>query len=228
MKLKEILTETFLGIVPIVVVISLLQFTIAPVETDIYIKFLVGTFCVILGLMLFLMGIELGFSKIGESIGSALVKTGRLRLILLFAAVLGFIVTLLEPDVQVFSVQATGLISSINVQQFTIIVAAGIGVFIAFAFLRLFVKIPMKYIVLIAYTVAFIIVIFCPKDIASVAFDVSGATTGALTTPFVLSLAMGVTSMISKKESTTSGFGILGIASMGPILMVLLMGVLAK
>ena len=83
-------------------------------------------------------------------------------------------------------------------------------------------------IVFIAYIISFLIVIFCPKDIASIAFDVSGATTGALTTPFVLSLAMGVTSMISKKESTTSSFGILGIASMGPILLVLMMGVLTR
>ena len=228
MKLKGILMETLLGIVPIVVVISLLQFTIAPVEIELYVKFLVGTAFVVLGLMLFLMGIELGFSQIGESIGNALVKTGRLRLILLFTAVLGFVVTLLEPDVQVFSVQADRLISSINGHQFTMIVAVGIGIFISLAFLRLFVKIHMKYIVFVAYTLAFLIVIFCPKDIASVAFDVSGATTGALTTPFVLSLAMGITSMISKKESTTSGFGILGIASMGPILLVLLMGVLTK
>jgi len=228
MKLKGILIETFMGIIPIVAVISLLQFTVAPVEMELYIKFLVGTVFVVIGLMFFLMGIELGFSKIGEGIGSALVKTGKLRMILLFTAILGFVVTLLEPDVQVFSVQADRLISSINGNDFTMIVAWGIGIFISLAFLRLFVKIPIKYLVLIVYTIAFVIVYFCPKDIASVAFDVSGATTGALTTPFVLSLAMGVTSMISKKESTTSGFGILGIASMGPILLVLIMGVLTK
>jgi len=194
-----------------------------------YINFLVGTALVVVGLMLFLMGIELGFSRIGESIGNALIKTGRLRLILLFTAVLGFVVTLLEPDVQIFSVQADRLISSIDGNQFTLIVALGIGIFISLAFLRLFVKIPMKYIVFVVYTLAFILVVLCQnKDIASVAFDVSGATTGALTTPFVLSLAVGVTSMISKKETTTSSFGILGIASMGPILLVLLMGVLVK
>lgn len=228
MKLKSILVETFMGIVPIVLVISLLQFTIAPVEMELYINFLMGTGLVVVGLMLFLVGIELGFLRIGESIGSALVKTGQLRMILLFTAILGFAVTLLEPDVQVFSLQASELIASIDGAEFTAIVAVGVGIFIALAFLRLFVNIPIKYIVASVYTLAFIIVIFCPKDIASVAFDVSGATTGALTTPFVLSLASGVTSMISKKESTSDGFGILGIASMGPILLVLLMGVLTK
>ena len=228
MRIKTIFNETLIGIFPILLVITILQFTITPVETELYIKFLIGTIMVVVGLVMFLIGVEVGFLKIGESIGSALVKTGRLRMILLFAAVLGFAATLLEPDVHVFSAQASELISKIDAPLFMSIVALGVGLFMIIAFLRMFVKIPMKYIVFFSYTLSFIILISCPTDIASVAFDAGGTTTGVLTTPFVLSLALGVTSMISQKERTTNSFGILGIASMGPILAVLLMGVIAK
>ncbi|MBQ7668970.1 MAG: DUF1538 domain-containing protein [Clostridia bacterium] len=228
MRLKTILSETLIGILPILIVISILQFTIVPVEMDLYIKFLVGTVMVVIGLVMFLVGVEIGFLKIGESIGSALVKTGHLRMILLFTAVLGFAATLLEPDVHVFSEQASDFIAKIDAPLFMAIIALGVGLFMIIAFLRMFVKIPMKYIVFVSYTLSFIILIFCPQDLRNVAFDAGGVTTGVLTTPFVLSLAMGVTSMISQKERTTNSFGILGIASMGPILAVLLMGVIAR
>jgi len=177
--------------------------------------------------VLFLAGVEIGFLKIGESIGNALVKTGHLAAILTFTAILGFAVTLLEPDVQVFILQAADAVAGLEVLKTTIVVAIGIGIFLALAFLRLFIKIPMKYITLVVFTICFVLVAICKNNgIASVAFDASGATTGALTTPFVISLAMGITSMISRKSSTSSAFGILGIASMGPILLILLMEVL--
>ena len=228
MKIKELFKETILGILPMLLIITLLQFTIVPVAMDLYIRFLYCTLFVVGGLTLFLFGIDIGFIKIGEHLGHGLVKSGHLRLILLFAVLLGFGVTLLEPDIQVFSAQAAELIENVDGMQLASVVALGVGIFVAIAFVRIFMKVKIKYILLVGYLLAFALIPFCNAELAYVAFDAGGATTGALTVPFLLSLAAGVSSMISKKQSTSSAFGMIGIASIGPILSVLIMGVIAR
>ncbi|MBP3284040.1 MAG: DUF1538 domain-containing protein [Clostridia bacterium] len=228
MKLKALLKETLLGILPILLIITLLQFTIVPVSAELYVRFLYCTVFVVVGLTLFLFGIDIGFIKIGGHLGHALVKSGHLRLILLFAVILGFSVTLLEPDIQVFSAQAAELIEGVDGMQLASVIALGVGIYVSVAFLRIFLKIKIKYILLFGYSLAFLLIPFCKPDLSYIAFDAGGATTGALTVPFLLSLAAGVSSMISKKPSTSSAFGMIGIASIGPILSVLIMGVIAK
>ena len=152
MKIKNILKEVVLGILPVVVIITLLHFSIAPVANEMYVKFLVSTCFVILGLFLFLIGIEYGFQSAGESIGKAI----------------------------------------------------GVGLFVGVAFLRMFLSIPIKYILLVGYILAFVLVLFSPIELSAAAFDAGGATTGALTVPFMLSLAIGVSSMISKNRKTSN------------------------
>lgn len=227
MDIKQTLKEILLGIFPVLILITLLQFTIAPVPFATFYNFLIATLFVICGLFLFLFGIEFGFLKIGEHIGSALVKTGHMRLLLLFGVILGFGVTLLEPDVQVFSDQVANMLATVNGTTLAAIIAIGVGIFTAIAFLRMFLNVPIKYILIAGYLLAFLLVLICPPEISSVAFDAGGATTGILTVPFILSLAMGISSLISKKKSTSNSFGIIGIASLGPILSVLIMGVIA-
>ncbi len=228
MKFKNTLKEIIIGIFPVLVVITLLQFTITPVEMELYIRFLWSTAFVVIGLFLFLVGIEYGFQRAGESIGKAVVKTGKLSWILFITILLGFGVTLLEPDVQVFSEQAATMIESVDAFEFCLVIAIGVGLFVGAAFLRMFLNVPIKYILLVGYALAFALVAFCPTDISAAAFDAGGATTGALTVPFLLSLAIGVASMISKNKKTVGSFGIIGIASLGPILSILIMGVLTK
>ncbi len=228
MKVKSTLKEIITGILPVVIMITILQFTITPVDIELYIRFLWSTVFVIVGLFLFLLGIEYGFEQAGESIGKAVVKSGKLRWILFVTILLGFGVTMLEPDVQVFSKQAEFMIESVNAFQFQAVIAVGVGLFIGLAFLRIFLKIKMRYIVLLGYILAFILIPFCSIDLSSDAFDAGGATTGALTVPFMLSLAIGISSMISKDKNTSNSFGIIGIASLGPILSILIMGVITR
>lgn len=228
MKIKEAFWEVLIGILPIALVITLLQFTITPVPMATYIKFLWSTTFVIIGLFLFLIGIEYGFLEAGENIGRATVKLGKLRWILFITILLGFGVTLLEPDVQVFSNQAAELIEYIDGNELCAAIAIGVGLFVGIAFLRIFLKISIKYILIFGYFLVFALVLFCPNDLASVAFDAGGATTGALTVPFLLSLSMGISSMISRGKKSSDSFGIIGIASLGPILSILIMGVFAK
>lgn len=228
MNFNKMLKEIVIGILPVLVIITILHFTITPVETELYIRFLWSTAFIIIGLFLFLIGIEYGFQQAGESIGRAVVKSGKLRWILFIAVILGFGVTLLEPDVQVFSEQAAAMIESVDAFELCLVIAIGVGLFVGAAFLRMFLGITIKYILLFGYLLAFILVAFCPIDISAAAFDAGGATTGALTVPFLLSLSMGIASMISKNKKTSGSFGIIGIASLGPILSILIMGVLTK
>lgn len=228
MKIKELLKEIIYGILPVFIIVTILQFTVVRVSQDVYIDFLWSTGFVTVGLFLFLIGIQYGFLEAGESIGRATVKLGKLRWILAITVVLGFCITLLEPDVQVFSTQAAEMISKIDGTMLCTVIAIGVGIFVGIAFLRMFLNIPIKYILIAGYLIAFGLLTICPKDLATTAFDAGGATTGALTVPFLLSLTMGVSSMISKKNKTSDGFGIIGIASLGPILAVLIMGVIGK
>lgn len=228
MKLKEVFREVLIGILPIALVITILQFTITPVAMETYLNFLWCTAFVIIGLFLFLIGIQYGFLEAGENIGRATVKLGKLRWILFITVLLGFGVTLLEPDVQVFSNQAADLIESINGETLCTVIAIGVGLFVGIAFLRMFLNLPIRYILIAGYLLVFGLVAICPPDLAAAAFDAGGATTGALTVPFLLSLSMGISSMLSKKKESSDSFGIIGIASLGPILSILIMGVINR
>ena len=228
MKLKEVFREVIVGILPIVLVITILQFTITPVPMETYLTFLWCTAFVIIGLFLFLIGIQYGFLEAGENIGRATVKLGKMRWILFVTILLGFGVTLLEPDVQVFSNQAADLIESVDGENLCTVIAIGVGLFVGIAFFRMFLNISIKYILIVGYLLVFSFVAICSPDLAAAAFDAGGATTGALTVPFLLSLAMGISSMLSRKKESSDSFGIIGIASLGPILSILLMGVINR
>lgn len=227
MDLKKVFNEVLTGILPVFIIITLLQFTLVEVDFSLYLNFLWSSFFVVFGLTLFLIGINYGFLRAGESIGKAIIKLGKLSLILLIVAILGLGVTILEPDVQVFSHQAASIIEQIDGTTFCVFIALGVGVFTSLAFLRMLLNLPIKYILLIGYILAFVLAINC-QELFAVAFDAGGATTGALTVPFILSLAMGFSSIISKKKDSSSSLGIIGIASLGPILITLLMGVMSK
>ncbi len=170
MKLKEVFREVIIGILPIALVITILQFTITPVAMETYLTFLWCTVFVIIGLFLFLIGIQYGFLEAGENIGRATVKLGKMRWILFVTILLGFGVTLLEPDVQVFSNQAADLIESINGETLCMVIAIGVGLFVGIAFLRMFLNISIKYI-LIAITWIFSMVmikLYAPADTENV------------------------------------------------------------
>ena len=225
MNLKNAFKEVISGILPIFIIVTLLQFTIIKVDMSLYINFFLSSFLVVAGLTLFLIGIHHGFFKAGEHIGKAIIHLGKLSIILLIITILGFGVTLVEPDVLVFSNQAASIIEQIDGTTFCVFIALGVGIFTAFAFLRMLLNIPIKYIMIVGYIIAFILALNC-TELFAVGFDAGGATTGALTVPFILSLAMGFSSVISKKNKTANSLGIIGVASLGPILAVLIMGVI--
>lgn len=183
-------------------------------------QFLFGTVLTILGLTIFLLGADIGIIPIGEKVGTALTRKRNLPLLLGVAFLIGFLVTIAEPDVQVLAKQICGINPAINSTVLVIFIALGIGLFVALGLMRTVLQIPMKYFMAAAYIVVFALAAFTSETFVPLAFDASGATTGPMTVPFIFALGMGVASKNNKDDS----FGLTGIASIGPIMAVLILG----
>lgn len=223
-KLKEVLS----AVLPIVVIVILLNFTLTPLENNLFPAFIVGSLLVVVGLTIFLFGIDNSIDPIGHSIGNLLVHRGKISLVIVVGVVLGFFISFAEPDLHILAQQ----VSDVTSGQFgrwlmVIVVSIGLGVMMSLGLLRILKNVPLKVTFLLAYGVIFILSIFSSPDFLAIAFDSSGATTGALTTPFMLALAGGVAAM--KKDSKTSeadSFGLVGISSSGAIIGVLSAGLI--
>ena len=223
-KLKEVLSAVFL----VVVIVSILHITIAPVGGNMYTAFLIGSFLVIIGLTIFLFGIDQSIDVIGHNIGNFLVQKGKIALVIVVGLVLGFFISFAEPDLHILANQ----VSDVTSGQFgrwlmVTAVSIGIGVMMTLGMLRILKNVALKTTFMLAYGLIFILSFFSTPDFLAIAFDASGATTGALTTPFMLALASGVASM--KKDSKTSeadSFGLVGISSTGAIIGVLSSGII--
>ncbi|MCM3713709.1 DUF1538 domain-containing protein [Alkalihalobacillus oceani] len=225
--IKDTFKEVVLAIIPITAVIILLQFTLIGLPLDVFLQFLVGVVLVSTGLFLFLIGVHIGLLPIGEMIGSTLPKTNKVWLIVLVGFILGFVVTVAEPDVRVLSSQIED-VSSGNISQMVLIyaVALGVAIFVALAMLRIIFGIELKWLLFGGYAAVFILSAFTASDFVPISFDAGGVTTGPMTVPFILALGVGVASVLRGKSSSSDSFGLVALASIGPILAVLVLGVI--
>lgn len=219
-KLKEVLAS----VLPITFIVLILHFTISPLESNMFFAFLIGSVLVIFGLTIFLFGISQGIEPIGHGVGNAITKSNSFAVIITTMLVLGFFISYAEPDLHILAKQVDAVTSG----QFdnilmVIVVSIGIGVMMTLGMLRILKDIRLKYVFAGAYSLIFILSLFSSSDFLAIAFDASGATTGAITVPFMLALAAGFSAM--KKDSKMSeadSFGLVGISSTGAILGVLI------
>lgn len=225
--LKETFIDVLKSFVPLSLLITMLQFTVVFLPMDVFSDFILGALLSSVGIYLFLLGIEVGLSPVGEMVGQSLSKTGKLSLILGFGFLLGFVVTIAEPGVQVLSNQVEfvsgGEVPSVVLLLF---VSLGVGIFVALSLLRTIFNISLLKILGSGYIVIFILALLTPPSFVPIALDAGGATTGAMAVPFILSLGVGVTSVLSKKAKSSESFGLIAIASIGPVIAVLLLGVI--
>lgn len=206
--------------------VILLHFTVSPLQGSTVIHFLIGGILTIVGLALFLLGADIGIIPIGERGGASLTKKRNLPLLLGSAFAIGFIITFAEPDVQVLAKQVQLINPSVNAIVLVTMISIGVGLFVSLGLLRTVLQIPIKLIFLIFYVLLFILAFFTPSDFLSVAFDAGGATTGPLTVPFILALGLGVASVESGKNSHSDSFGLTGLVSIGPIIAVVILGII--
>ncbi len=224
---REVLVEVIQSIVPVCAVVLILQFTMIGMPALALLQFLIGAAMVLLGLFLFLQGVRIGLLPIGEMVGSHLPNLRSIPLILLVALSLGFAITAAEPDVRVLAYQVE-VVSEGEIERSILIptVALGVGFFLCLALSRVFLGIPIAYLLAFGYSLILLLFPFTPPHFVPVAFDAGGVTTGPMTVPFILALGFGFSSVLGGKSPLSDGFGLVGLASIGPIIAVMLLGVL--
>lgn len=217
---EEKLKETVKAVLPILLIVLLLCFTIAPIPPSILMTFLVGAVLLIVGMLFFNVGVDLSMTPMGERVGAIMTKSKNVYIVILISFIMGFVITISEPDLQVLAQQVP------SVPNLTIImaVALGVAVFLVFAILRMLLGIPLSRILLFFYIILFALTIFVPGDFMAIAFDSGGVTTGPMTVPFIMSFGIGISAIRSDKHAEDDSFGLVSMCSIGPIIAVLILG----
>lgn len=221
-KLKEKWQEAVSAVLPIIGIVLLLCFGVAPISPSILLCFLMGAVLLLVGMMFFTLGAEVAMSPMGERIGTCLTRSKKLWLVLGLSFLLGFIITISEPDLQVLAQQVPAVPNMVLILS----VACGVGVFLVVAFMRMLFGIMLPPLLLVFYTIIFVLAFFVPKDFLSVAFDSGGVTTGPMTVPFIMALGIGISSIRSDRHAADDSFGLVALCSIGPILAVMILGMI--
>ena len=225
-KLKEVL----MSVLPITFIVLGLNFTVSPLDSSLLFSFLIGSVLVIVGLTIFLFGIDQGLEPIGHGIGNTVTNSNSFAVIITVSLILGFFISFAEPDLHILANQ----VDSVTSGQFektlmVMVVSIGIGIMMTLGMIRILRGVRLRYVFTGAYALILVLSLFSSSDFLAIAFDASGATTGAITVPFMLALAAGISSL--KKDSKMNeadSFGLVGISSTGAILGVLIAGIFLK
>ena len=220
-QLKEKTKEALTSVLPITTIVLLLSFTLVPMETGTLFLFLAGALLLIIGMGFFQLGAEMAMTPLGQGIGSRLMKGKKIWLIAFVCFLMGAVITIAEPDLQVLAHQVASVPNLVLIYT----IAAGVGIFLVIAFLRILFKISLSKMLTALYILLFILSFFAPDEFTAVAFDSGGVTTGPMTVPFIMALGVGLSAARSDKDSTNDSFGLVALCSVGPVIMVLLLGI---
>lgn len=221
-KLREKLMEALNAVLPILAIVLALCFTIAPISPSILLCFLLGAAMIIVGIMFFTLGAEMSMTPMGERVGTAVTKRRSLPFLILVGFVLGFIITISEPDLQVLAQQVPSIPNAVLI----LAVAVGVGVFLVVALLRMLLGVPLPPLLTALYLLVFVLTLFVPPSFLAVAFDSGGVTTGPMTVPFIMALGVGISAIRNDRHAADDSFGLVALCSVGPILAVLLLGMI--
>ena len=220
-KLKEKIKESLSSVLPITIIVLLLSITLVPMEIGTLALFLTGAFLLIVGMGFFQLGAEMAMTPLGQGVGGRLIKSKKILFVVLISFLMGAIITIAEPDLQVLANQ----VASIPNQVLIWTVAVGVGIFLVIAVLRILFHISLSKMLLIFYILLFVLSFFSPDSFTTVAFDSGGVTTGPMTVPFIMALGVGLSAARSDPDGASDSFGLVALCSIGPIMMVLLLGI---
>ena len=220
----EKVVESLFSVLPIVIIVFLLCLYISPMQPDLLLTFLVGALMLIIGMGLFSLGAEQSMTPIGNQIGTALTRTKNLPLILAVSFLLGFAITIAEPDLQVLAQTVPHISNTVLL----ITVGAGVGFFMSVCMLRILTGMRLRLLLIFFYAIIFLLAFFADKNFLGIAFDSGGVTTGPMTVPFILALGLGVSNVRSDKNAEADSFGLVALCSIGPVLAVLILGFFYK
>ncbi len=220
-KLKEKTKEALESVLPITIIVLLISVTLVPMDIGILAMFLTGAFLLIIGMGFFQLGVEMAMTPLGQGVGSKLMKSSKVWLLVCICFVMGALITIAEPDLQVLANQVASIPNAILIGT----VAIGVGIFTVVAVLRILFKISLSKMLMVFYILLFVLSIFSPSEFTAVAFDSGGVTTGPMTVPFIMALGVGLSAARSDKDSANDSFGLVALCSVGPIMAVMLLGI---
>lgn len=228
--LTEKIREVLMSVLPITIIVLILNFTLTPIDMNLLIRFMIGTVAIVIGLSIFLVGVDIGVTPIGNIMGTNIAKTNKLWIVIVAGLLLGFFISVAEPDLQILGGQVEFVTSGLVSKWLIVaIVSIGIAVMLSLGLGRIVYNFPLYKLLTIIYGFILVLALFTSPEFLAISFDASGATTGAMTVPFILALATGVSRL--KKDSKSSekdSFGLVAIASTGAIISVMLMSILSK
>lgn len=216
--------ESLSSVLPIAIIVLVLSVTCVTLAAGVLVVFIFGTILLILGMSFFTVGSGISMEPLGDGIGKYLNKNNRLIIPLVICFILGFFITVSEPDLQVLAEQVPTIPNSMLI----ICVGIGVGVFLSITFLRNKKEIPLRNLLWIFYILIIGLSFFAPDEFVATAFDSGGVTTGPITVPFIMALGAGLASVKKGKHAGENSFGLVALCSIGPILSVLLLSIFYK
>ena len=235
--LKSLL-ESFYDLLPIVLVIGFFQLAVLQQPIPNLLEILIGSFFVLIGLTLFVQGLEMGLFPLGESLAFAFARKGSLTWLLIFAFALGFGTTVAEPALIAVANEAAKVAAESRVIEATeqartdyafglrLTVALSVGFAIVIGVLRIVRGWPVQYLIIGGYLGVIIMTFFAPPEIIGIAYDSGGVTTSTITVPLVTALGVGLASSIRGRNPMVDGFGLIAFASLTPMIFVMAYGMI--
>ena len=206
---------------PIVAIVIVLCLFVMPMQADLLLCFLIGGLLIVAGMGLFSLGAEQAMMPIGSKIGTALTKTKNLPLILGVSFLLGFAITVAEPDLQVLAQTVPHIKSSVLL----ITVGVGVGFFMTVCMLRILTGASLRWLLIACYALIFVLAAFTDRNYLSIAFDSGGVASGPMTAAFMLPFAMGACDALGG-DILLDAFGLVAMVAMTPLITIQLLGVL--
>lgn len=218
-QIKGALRESLQSVLPIAFIVLFLSISLAPLNPGVLVLFLFGTLMLILGMSFFTIGSSISMEQLGEGIGIQISKSKKTWLSVLICFVLGMLITIAEPDLQVLAEQVPSVPNMVLI----LFVAIGVGIFLALSLIRSKRNIPLSKLLIVFYGIIMVLAFFVSENFVPTAFDSGGVTTGPITVPFIMALGAGMASMSGNKRSGENSFGLIALCSIGPILSVLIL-----
>ena len=238
-SLQAILTsllESLRDLLPIILVIGFFQFAVLQEPIPNFGEIALGIIFVVIGLTLFVQGLNMGLFPIGETMARSFASKGNLFLLLVFSFALGFGTTIAEPALiavadEAAIVAATGSMIEDSLQSMEsyalglrITVAFAVGFAIVIGVFRIIKGWPVQYLIIIGYSAVVTMTFFAPREIIGIAYDSGGVTTSTITVPLVTALGVGLASSIKGRNPMIDGFGLIAFASLTPMFFVMAYG----
>ena len=220
-QLKEKTQESMASVLPITLIVFILSITVAPLDPGTLVLFLFGAFLLVVGMGFFTLGVDMSMIPMGEGVGVVVSKSKNKLLPIILFFLLGVLTTVAEPDLQVLAQQVPAIPNLVLI----LTVAVGVGFFLVVANIRIRKAIPLRRLLLVFYFIVFTLAFFAPENFIPVSFDSGGVTTGPVTVPFIMALGLGIASARSDPNSASDSFGLVSLCSVGPILSVLILGI---